>query len=436
MLFTKALRLQVSRNGVDRLMEVKSVILAGIHAVGVQRLVAIPFLPVIRREFGNAVEVHCLADFDTVAFRKRKVAFIVRRDAHDGAFAVRHQHVVADPDRNISTRDRVTDREVRLDALLFLRRHIGFGNAALRALSNESGNRGIALRGVFCERVLGRHGDERHAHDRVSARRVNAELMLFAFKRIGEGKVHAFAAADPMALHRADLIRPAVELIDVVQQLLSVLRDTEVVARNLLTLNHGAGTPAAAINHLLVGEHGLVHRVPVHHLSLAVGDAALQHLQEDPLIPAVVLRLAGRHFARPVKGEPQRRHLRLHVSDVRVRPLRGRHLLGKRGVFSRQAEGIPSHRSHDVVAAHTAVTVQHVIQGVVAYVAHVKLPGRIGKHRANIVFRFFMAGGIKRMLDRAVDILCLPLGLNFRFDEFRRVGLTHWRIPSLKEIKS
>lgn len=28
------------------------------------------------------------------------------------------------------------------------------------------------------------------------------------------------------------------------------------------------------------------------------------------------------------------------------------------------------------------------------------------------------------MLDRAVDILCLPLGLNFRFDEFRRVGLT------------
>lgn len=29
-----------------------------------------------------------------------------------------------------------------------------------------------------------------------------------------------------------------------------------------------------------------------------------------------------------------------------------------------------------------------------------------------------MAGGIKRMLDRAVDILCLPLGLNFRFDEF------------------
>ena len=47
-----------------------------------------------------------------------------------------------------------------------------------------------------------------------------------------------------------------------------------------------------------------------------------------------------------------------------------------------------------------------------------------------------MAGGIKRMLDRAVDILCLPLGLNFRVDEVRRVGLTHWRIPSLKEIKS
>ena len=41
------------------------------------------------------------------------------------------------------------------------------------------------------------------------------------------------------------------------------LRDAEVVHRDFAFLDDGAGAPAAAVDHLLVGEHGLVHRIPV-----------------------------------------------------------------------------------------------------------------------------------------------------------------------------
>ncbi len=58
-----------------------------------------------------------------------------------------------------------------------------------------------------------------------------------------------------------------------VQQLLRVVGDLQVVAGDFALFHQRAGAPATAINHLLVGQHGLVDRVPVHHLGLAVGNA-------------------------------------------------------------------------------------------------------------------------------------------------------------------
>ena len=75
-------------------------------------------------------------------------------------------------------------------------------------------------------------------------------------------------------------------------------------SRGISRLSTGAPErqPRPSID-LLVGEHGLVDRIPVDERVLAVGDAFLEHLQEQPLVPAVVLGLAGRQFARPVEGE-------------------------------------------------------------------------------------------------------------------------------------
>ena len=87
------------------------------------------------------------------------------------------------------------------------------------------------------------------------------------------------------------------------EQFLGAGGDAHVVHRDLALFHQRAGAPAAAVDHLLVGEHRLVDRIPVDHAGLLVRDALLQHPQEQPLVPAVVGRVAGRELARPVDGE-------------------------------------------------------------------------------------------------------------------------------------
>ena len=82
--------------------------------------------------------------------------------------------------------------------------------------------------------------------------------------------------------------QPGRPVLHVVEQLVGVLRDLQVVAGDLALLDQRAGAPAAAVDHLLVGEHGLVDRIPVDDLGPPLGDAGLEHLQEQPLVPLVV----------------------------------------------------------------------------------------------------------------------------------------------------
>ena len=138
---------------------------------------------------------------------------------------------------------------------------------------------------MLCQRMLGCHGAEGHAHDGVGARgedehpAVADQLALRIPDVMRERKAHASALADPVFLHQAHLVRPAgkgrllVADLHMVQQLLRIAGDGQVVAGDLALFHQGAGAPAAAVDDLLVGQHGLVHGVPVHDLGLAVGDA-------------------------------------------------------------------------------------------------------------------------------------------------------------------
>ena len=94
-------RFQIRGNRVDRFMNVKPVVLAGVDAVRVKRLVAVPVLPGIRREFltFNGADLN---DRNAELLCERKVAFVVCGHAHDGALAVAHENVVADPDFNLA----------------------------------------------------------------------------------------------------------------------------------------------------------------------------------------------------------------------------------------------------------------------------------------------------------------------------------------------
>src|SRR4051812_10998984 len=81
--------------------------------------------------------------------------------------------------------------------------------------------------------------------------------------------------------------------------------------------------PAATVHHLLIRKHRAALGTPVQHRFLAVRQAALEHFEKKPLVPAVIFGFATRDFAIPVNSETDALHLRLHVRDVAECPFPG-----------------------------------------------------------------------------------------------------------------
>src|SRR3546814_11974700 len=80
----------------------------------------------------------------------------------------------------------------------------------------------------------------------------------------------SFGATDPVALHGLDRLRPVLQRVQAIEQFLRVIGDLEEPLRNLALLHQRTRTPATAFDHLLVGEHGLIVRIPVDLRLLAV----------------------------------------------------------------------------------------------------------------------------------------------------------------------
>ena len=219
--------------------------------------------------------------------------------------------------------------------------------------------------------------------------------------------------ANPVGLHGLDAIGPAIELIQILEQLVRVLGDLKEPLLQQLALHLRPRAPGAALAvHLLIGEHGLVNRVPVHRRFLLVGQARLKELQENPLGPAVVVGQAGRHLAVPIVGEAQRAQLVPHLVNVFERPVRRGNAPLNRCVLRRQAKGIPAHGVQHAEALHPTHTGDHIGDGVVAHVAHVQVAGGVGKHGQGIVFRLirFLGGLIQTLLSPSLLPLFLDVG--------------------------
>ena len=131
----------------------------------------------------------------------------------------------------------------------------------------------------------------------------------------------------------------------------------------------------------------MIDRIPVHLRRLAVDEACFQEVQEHALLVLVIARIAGRDLAAPVDGKPHRLQLGAHGRDVGIGPFLRVDLVLHRGVFRRHAEGVPAHRMKHVEALGALVARHHVAHGVVAHVAHMDAPRRIGKHLEHVVFR-------------------------------------------------
>ena len=188
------------------------------------------------------------------------------------------------------------------------------------------------------------------------------------------------------------------------------LGDLEEPLRQLALLDQRAGAPAAAVDHLLVGEHGLIDRVPVHLRLPPLDQAGAQKIEEHLLLVLVIGRIAGRDLAAPVERQPHRLELRLHRRDVVVGPVRGMDLALHGGVLRRHAEGVPAHRMQHVKALRALEPRHHVAHRVVAHVAHMDAPRRIGEHLQHVVFRLARVV-VRRREDAALVPDFLPAGL-------------------------
>ena len=125
---------------------------------------------------------------------------------------------------------------------------------------------------------------------------------------------------------------------------------------------------------------------------LAGDEAGIEEIEEQALLLAIILDIAGGEFARPVEGQAHRFELVAHRRDIPVGPLLGVDAVLHRGVLCRHAEGIPAHRMENVEPPGALVACDHVPHRVVADMAHMDAPGGVGEHLEDVVFRARIGG--------------------------------------------
>ena len=275
------------------------------------------------------------------------------------------------------------------------------------------------------QRMIRGDGHKGDAEDGVGAGGVDRAIVA----RLRHLEVHlrALRLANPVRLHLADLLRPALEQVQILEQTVGVGRNAEEPLLEVLLLHRAAAADAVTIGrHLLVGQVG-AERAPVHRRLLLIGHAQLVGLQEDPLGPLIVIGVAGGNLALPIVAHAPTAHLALHLLNVLNRPLVrvDVELLGR--VLRRQPEGVPAHGREDVVAEHLLVARDDIAHNIVAPVAHVHVAAGVGEHRQTIELGLAL---VVRVAPKGAVLV--PILLPLRFNRVKRILFFHKARPSLK----
>ena len=344
------------------------------------------------------------------------VALVVRGHGHDRAGAVLHEDVIGDPDRDLLVRDRVEHATPGIDARLGAIVPHAVGDRLSTTTAHIVRHLGLSLgtaHEIVDHRMLGRQHEERGPEQRVGPCREDRDRLVAADDR--ELDLGTMRATDPVALHREDALGPLLELLHIVEQAIGVIRDAEEPLLEVTRLDLGTATLAMTIDDLLVGEHGLILRAPLDGGTPLVGKAALEHAQEDPLRPLVVLRIGRRELAAPVDRPAHAQHLLANTRDVA-----GGHLGGlapglDRGVLGGQAERVVAHRMQHLVSGAATEVRDDVAHRVVGDVPHVQVAGWVRQHLEHVRARRIVRRGIGRIrrLERLlVGPYLLPAGLD------------------------
>ena len=303
------------------------------------------------RDDAHAWELHRLGEFE--------VALVVAGHRHDRARAVLHQDVVGDPDRHGIAGGWIARVGAGEDAGLGLVADLAGDQVHRRHPAPIGVHVGALLRGgqVGHQGVLRRQHEVGRAEDRVRTRREHRDSLTGG--RL-EDQLGAVGASDPVGLNRPGRVRP-VGCLQVIEQPLGILTDGEkpLVQHPRLDL-HVRMPLAEAVDHLLVGEHGLARRAPVHGGAALDGQPGAIELEEDPLRPFVVARIGGLHLIAPIRHQPDPLELAAEPLDVARNQL-GRMRSDLQGEVLRvDAERVEAQGLEDVGAAQPPVAALNI----------------------------------------------------------------------------
>src|SRR6267378_1201286 len=165
----------------------------------------------------------------------------------------------------------------------------------------------------------GSEDDSACAVDGVDARGENLDGLDAGNIGYREPDTRANGFADPIALHGDDAVGPgAFKFFQIFKELIGVVSSFEEPLLDFARLDQGVfvAPAVAAVDDLLVGQHGAAFGTPIDAALFSIGEATLEHAQKKPLIPTIVLGIAGGDFAAPIVAETEATQHALKFIDV------------------------------------------------------------------------------------------------------------------------
>ena len=216
------------------------------------------------------------------------------------------------------------------------------------------------------------------------------------FRQNLKADICTLAASNPVTLHRLDPCRP-IHVFQIGEQTVGVSGDLEIPLLQCSCGDRRVTAPAAARFYLLVRQDRLAGGAPPLLSRRPVSQAATVQQQEEPLSPAIEVRIGGAELPGPVVGAFDQFHLAAISCCVASGSL-GRVGAVLNGVIlCRQTKSIPSHRVQNIEALHPQITGADAGGNVIAAVAY-RQPGagRVREEIEDIV------AGLIRILARLV----------------------------------
>ena len=234
-----------------------------------------------------------------------------------------------------------------------------------------------------------------HAEEGVGTGGVNGDFVA----GVGvEGQLCAGGAADPVLLLDLDAL-DVIQIVQIVDQALSVLGDAQHPLALFLADDLTAAVLAHALHHFFVGQNALAAGAPVDGHGGLIGKPLLEHLEEYPLGPLVVFGVGGIHAAVPVETVAQHFQLIGEVGNILFGNYRGVNMVLYGVVLRGQTKSVKADGEKDIVALHPLFAGHDVHCGEGSGVSHMQT----------------LAGGI-RELYQAIELGLAAAGLS-------RVGL-------------